>query len=270
MVRARAAEAAGAAADRAGAPEAAGFRWPVVPEVPGVHCMVPAPGPVAPNGWCKAAAGTVAWKWACRRCGTVANNSTKLLAVVRTACGGAEGVWEQRNHNPEVHELRVQCTRCGTSRQRHVQLGSQRCPVRCLTWQAAEVPAGTAVYAAWHTAIKAMHHRSRPAAEVGEPPVLAVVGAGDAGAGDAGAGDAGAGDVVAAMPCQLRPFRAHSFASPQGASFASAATPRPPVTGWPNGEQAVATGMPRLGQLQSFCWPRCTFRLPRQVARRAR
>ena len=187
--------------------------------------MVPAPGPVAPNGWCKAAAGTVAWKWACRRCGTVANNSTKLLAVLRTACGGAEGVWEQRKHNPEVHELRVQCTRCGTSRQRHVQLGSQRCPVRCLTRQAAEVPAGTAVYAAWHTAINAMHHRSKPAAEVGEPPVLAV----------AGAGDAGAGDVVAAMPCQLRPFRAHSLSRTAGCEFCLrcyAKAPRYRVAEW--------------------------------------
>ncbi len=51
-----------------------------------------------------------------------------------------------------------------TKRQRHVHLGSQHCPVRCLIRQAAEVPAGTAVDAAWHLAIKAMHRHSRPVA----------------------------------------------------------------------------------------------------------
>ena len=55
---------------------------------------------------------------------TMATNSTKLLAVLCTACGDEECIWVQRNHAPEVHELRVQCTRCGTSWQRHVQLGS--------------------------------------------------------------------------------------------------------------------------------------------------
>jgi hypothetical protein len=40
----------------------------------------------------------------------MATNPTKLLAVLRTACGEEKCMWEQRNHAPEVHELRVQCT----------------------------------------------------------------------------------------------------------------------------------------------------------------
>ena len=214
----------GAAAGRGGVVEAAGFSWPVVPEVPGVHCMLQAQGPLAPGGWCKSAAGTVAWKWSCRRCGITATNSTRLLAVLRTACGEAECHWEQRNHTPEVEELRVRCTRCDTTRQRHVQLGSQKCPVRVMTRQAADVPAGTAVYAAWLAVTKAMHRRSRPETEPGGDPVPLAA------AEPAVAAAAGSGQLL-----QLRPFRAHAFVCAAGCEFCIrcfARAPRFRVSEW--------------------------------------
>ena len=213
------------AAQHGGVPEAGDFSWPVVPVVPGVHCMLQAAGPVAPGGWRKSAASAVAWKWACTRCGIVATNSTKLLAVLRTGCGEEAGSWEQRCHITELQGLRVRCTRCGTDRQRHVQLSSQRCPVRCLIRQATEVPAGTAVYAAWHGAIQAMHHRSRPAA--GE---VAVVAAGaDAGAAvGAVAGPAAADPAIGELAVLLRPYRAHNLSRVAGCEFCHQCFGRPP------------------------------------------
>jgi hypothetical protein len=106
--------------------------------------------------------------------------------------------------------------------------GSQRCPVRCMIRQAAEVPINTALYAAWHTASKAMHRHSRPAAGEGEPAVLA----------DA-APAAGAGDTVIAMSSQLRPFKAHILSFAGGCEFCTRCFAKAPRY---SGGRAGATG----------------------------
>jgi hypothetical protein len=54
-----------------------------------------------------------------------------------------------------------------TSRQPHVQLGLQRCPVRGLFRGGIEVPAATAVYAAWQRTVLAMHAHTKVAVAAG-------------------------------------------------------------------------------------------------------
>ena len=68
-------------------------------------------------------------------------------------------------HNSAVEGSRVKCTRCGATRQRHVQLAAQKRPVRGLYRGGAEVADGTAVYVAWAATVKATHCRIRPASE---------------------------------------------------------------------------------------------------------
>ena len=81
-------------------------------------------------------------------------------------------------NEPVQEELVVRCTRCGTTRQRHVPLAMQRCPVRTCWLGAGEVAEGTATCAARVIALKAMHGlgaRGRPAdAGAGQPPQAAV------------------------------------------------------------------------------------------------
>jgi hypothetical protein len=169
--------------------------------------MQPAAGPIPPAGFTKSAAGALCWKWRCGRCGLLAHNSSKLLELLRTPCG-EQGEWRQLLHDPVADAARVSCRRCGTTRQRHVPLGLQRCPVRALWRDGGEVAAGTAAYAAWTAAIKAMHGRAAQPpppllceAALLQPPVPATA------AGPAGPEREEPELVPRALT--LRPFRSH-------------------------------------------------------------
>ena len=177
---------------------------------------------VPPGGRCKAAAGTVAWKWVCKCCNALATNSSKLLELLRTPCGDGEGSWEQQVHATQLQGLRVECVRCGTSWQRYVHLAAQKCPVRRRMQAGAEVQAGTAIYAAWYRTIRAMHR-------FGSVQRQQTV-----------------GDAVAAEPAEivideapvralLRPFRAHRIARTADVEFCLrcfAKAPRFRVADW--------------------------------------
>ncbi len=52
---------------------------------------------------------------------------------------------------------KVACTKCSTTRQPHVQLQLQTCPVRGFFRGGVEDPAATEVYATWHRTVRAMH-----------------------------------------------------------------------------------------------------------------
>ena len=66
---------------------AAAFSWPVIPAVAGIHDMLAEVGPGGPAGWTRNAAGTLACKWSCTRCGKKAGNSSRLLELLRKPCG---------------------------------------------------------------------------------------------------------------------------------------------------------------------------------------
>ena len=86
---------------------------------------------------------------------------------------------------------KVACTRCGTTRQAHIQLHLQKCPVRGFFRGGAEDPTGTEVYAAWHRTVRAMHAHTKlqeaagqavpPAAADAEPAVALAAAGGGAG-----------------------------------------------------------------------------------------
>ncbi len=80
---------------------------------------------------------------------------------------GEPGGWRQLYHDSCPANGKVECKRCGTTRQRHVQLAGQKCPVRGLFRGGEEVLEGTVVYAAWTAAVKAMHEHGRRAAAEG-------------------------------------------------------------------------------------------------------
>ena len=169
--------------------------------------MQPAPGPVPPPSWSKTAVGVLVAKWVCNRCRCLATNSTKLFEVLRTPCG-QPGTWRKVCHDAvQVGHARVECRRCGTSRQKYINLCAQRCPIREFHQWGASVPAGTEVYKAWTLAVRAMHQRSRVqgvSAGILSAPTPAVEPAVDAGSAVAEMRNAcqrGSG--------QLRPFRSH-------------------------------------------------------------
>jgi ferredoxin len=132
------------------------FEWPAVPVVPGVHRMQPQLGPVGPAGWERSAAGALNCRWSCEACGKAAGNSSRLFELLRTPCG-EQGEWRQMKHEATIVHDKMQCSRCGVERQKCVQLSLQSCPVRAFFQAGEEVPAATAVYAAWHRCVKAMH-----------------------------------------------------------------------------------------------------------------
>ena len=138
---------------------AAGFSWPVIPAVAGIHDMQAEDGLGRPAGWARNAAGTLVCKWACTRCGKTAANSSRLMELLRKPCGelAAHCSWNKENHDTEVVVDRVACERCGTTRQKYVHLCDQACPVRQCSRAGAEVPEGTAVYEAWVRTVQAMH-----------------------------------------------------------------------------------------------------------------
>ncbi len=131
--------------------------------VAGVHHRLPEHGPIPLAGWAKSAAGALQCRWQCAKCGRAATNSSRLFEVLRTPCG-EPGEWRQLAHCPTAAGDRVECSRCGATRQRHVQLGAQKCPVRGFFRGGAEDLEGTAVYARWTAAVKAMHLQGPQAA----------------------------------------------------------------------------------------------------------
>ena len=60
-------------------------------------------------------------------------------------------------HEATIVNAKMQCSRCGAERQKCVQLSLQSRPVRAFFQAGEEVPAATAVYAAWHRCVKVMH-----------------------------------------------------------------------------------------------------------------
>ena len=116
-------------------------------------------------------------------------------------------------HAAAVQGDKVVCTRCSTTRQPHIQLQLQKCPVRGCFRGGAEDPAATGVYAAWQRTVRAMHAFAKAATAVPEKTVLAA----DAGPAEAQAmGDTAKlpevdpGAVPA--PLVLRPCRSHAVA----------------------------------------------------------
>ncbi len=135
-----------------------GAVWPQLPAAAGVRDMKPAAGPIPPMGFAKSAAGALQWRWSCSRFGQQALSSSRQFELLRTPCGG-QCELRQVLHDSVADDARVKRARCGTSRQRHVLLATQRCPVRTFWQGGEEAAAGTATYAAWAKAINAMHCR---------------------------------------------------------------------------------------------------------------
>ena len=179
--------------------------------------MVVEQEPGGPLEWEKSAAGTIVCRWSCSSCGMKAGNSSRLLEVLRKPCGAlaAHCSWDKVNHDTEVVADRVICRRCGTTRQRYVDLSGQACPVRLCMRAGAEVPDGTAVYAAWVRTLQAMHAHAKAvpratgeAAAAAVEPVAAEAPAGGAAAAEDG--DGGGGPHPVPVSLRLRPFRDHA------------------------------------------------------------
>ena len=195
--------------------------------------MQPEPGLMGPAGWERSTAGAPNCRWSCAACGKAAGNSSRLFEILRTPCG-ERGEWRQLKHEATIFNGKMQCSRCGTERQQCVQLGLQSCPVRVRYRANVEQPAATAVYAAWHTCVRAMHSWCR-------------AGGGRAAAGEAAADQApvnvaaaGEADVQVLVPqaCQLRPLRSHICVRTGEAEFCIACFCRAPrfrVAAWRQG-----------------------------------
>ena len=183
----------------------AAFVWPVLPAVVGVHSLQPVAGPVGLAGWPRSAAGALLCRWSCATCGKAATNSSRLFELLRSPCG-VPGEWRQLRHSAVVADGKAICTRCGTTRQQHVQLGLQKCPVRVHFQGGAEVPAATAVYAAWQRTVSAMHACTKAAAFGLGAPVSAADAPAEA---RTAAAEPEAVIVLAPRRATLRPFRSH-------------------------------------------------------------
>ena len=235
------------------------FEWPVVPATPGVHQMQQEIGPVRVAGWAVSAAGALNCRWSCMACGMAAGNSSRLFEILRTPCGD-HGEWRQLKHEASIVNGKMQCSRCGTERQKCIQLGLQSCPVRAFFQAGEEVPAATAVYAAWHRCVKAMHAYTKAsgqqtAAIAAAVPVLVAQAVG----------------VVVQEPVlepraiSLRPFRSHVCVRSGEAEFCMmcfAKAPRYRVPAW---RQDCCDGAAPIGSCPKqilaaisvcrVCWP---------------
>ena len=142
----------------------AAFAWPVLAAVDGIHHLQPEAGPAGPAGWAKSAAGALQCRWGCTACGKAATNIELLCSP-----DGLPGEWQKMHHDAQAVGGRISCSRCGTTRQPHVQLGRQKCPVWELFRGGVEVPEATATFAEWQTTVKGMHRCSRTAAAAEVP-----------------------------------------------------------------------------------------------------
>ena len=107
------------------------------------------------------------------------------------------------------------CSRCGTERDKRVQLSDQECPVWVLSRADAEVQEGTAVYAAWHRCVRAMRAARGVQSEVGEgrPEVAPAAAAAPVALGD------GLEPPRAQPGIQLRAFRSHALVKAGACEF---------------------------------------------------
>ena len=173
------------------------------------------------EGWPKSTAGALTCRWSCTTCGKSAGNSSRSIELLRTPCG-QQGEWRQLKHEVQAAGGRVRCSRCGTERQQCVQLGLQQCPVRVHYRAGEELPAATAVYAAWHSCIKAMHSFCKAGARqagAGEG-AAAALGAGQAPADEEAAAGAGPEQaIVQDAVARLRQFRQHHCVRAAEAEF---------------------------------------------------
>ena len=191
--------------------------------------MQPQLGPVGPAGWERSAAGALNCRWSCEACGKAAGNSSRLYELLRTPCG-EQGEWRQMKHEATIVNDKMQCSRCGVERQKCVQLSLQSCPVRAFFQAGEEVPAATAVYAAWHRCVKAMHACTKAsgrlqadAAAAGPLAVAPAVGA------------VVQEPVLEPHAVGLRPFRSHVCVRSGEAEFCMlcfARAPRYRVAAW--------------------------------------
>ena len=116
-------------------------------------------------------------------------------------------------HAATVQGDKVVCTRCSTTRQPHIQLQLQKCPVRGYFRGGVEDSAATGVYAAWQRTVRAMHAFAKAATAVPEETlVAAVAGPAEAQAGGAAAELPEVEPVAVPVPLVLRPFRSHVVA----------------------------------------------------------
>ena len=156
----------------------------------------------------------------------------RLFELLRTPCG-LQGEWRQLRHEAVVVEGKVQCNRCGIERQQCVQLGLQLCPVRGHYRAGEELPEATAVYAAWHGCVRAMHSLTNAGARQAG---AAALGVGQAAAADAAGPEPVHGDVQERRAmAQLRPFRSHQCVRAGEAEFCMSCFSRAPrfkVAAW--------------------------------------
>ena len=111
-------------------------------------------------------------------------------------------------HNTVQENLSVRCSRCGTTRQRHVALAMQKCPVRTCWQEQAEKCEGTAVYAVWVAGLKAMHGVGgrgiqQPAVAAADAATVHAVAVGPQAAAERSE------PALAPRAVCLRPYRAH-------------------------------------------------------------
>ena len=192
---------------------AAAFDWPAIPAVPGLHHLLPEAVPAGQRSWTKSTAGSLSCKWSCGACSKTATNNSRLFELLRTPCGEQPGEWRQLMHAAAVQGDKVACTRCGTTKQPHIQLQLQKCPVRGYFRGGVEDPAATGVCAAWQRTVRAMHAFAKAATAVPEE----TLGAADTGPAEAQAVGAAAElpevePVAVPVPLVLRPFRSHVVA----------------------------------------------------------
>ena len=199
------------------------FCWPRLESVPGVHDMIPAAGPHLPGrAWPTLPSGAIVHTWRCRKCSKTAHDSSRLLKLLRTPCGLC-GNWNRERHDvglPEGH--RISCRRCGTTRQKCVNLGAQLCPVHVFHQGGAETTQGTELYRAWVDIIKRLHAAGKSTAGA------------DAQA-SAGILPARPEPSLEPAPLRLRSFRSHCTVVRAGVEFCLCCFSRAPrfrVAAW--------------------------------------
>jgi hypothetical protein len=163
-------------------------------------------------------------------------------------------------HEATIVHDKMQCSRCGVERQKCVQLSLQSCPVRAFFLAGEEVPAATAVYAAWHRCVKAMHACTKASGRLQADAAAAVP--------LAVAPDVGAvvqEPVLVPHAVVLRPFRSHVCVRSGEAEFCMlcfARAPRCRVAAW---RQDCCDGAAPVGSCPKHifaaisvcrvCWP---------------
>ena len=153
-------------------------------------------------------------------------------------------------HEATIVHDKMQRSRCGVERQKCVQLSLQSCLVRAFFLAGEEVPAATAVYAAWHRCVKAMHACTKASgrlqADAAAAVPLAVAPA---------VGAVVQEPVLEPHAVVLRPFRSHVCVRSGEAEFCMlcfARAPRYRVAAW---RQDCCDGAAPVGSCLSISSP---------------